>query len=61
MPKKPRGERELPLGGKATWVARWLWTTRRYGPGGVLRCDAVLVKRRLGHKDEANPKPDPNP
>jgi len=28
MPKRPRGERELPLGGTATWVARWLWTMR---------------------------------
>ena len=61
MPKAPKDERELPLGDQTTWVAKRLWRERRYGPGGVLRCDVVLVKRRPGRKEQVNPNLDLNP
>ena len=61
MPKAPKDERELPLGDQTTWVAKRLWRERRYGPGGVLRCDVVLVKRRPDRKEQVNPNLDLNP
>ena len=61
MPKAPKDERELQLGGQTTWVAKRLWRERRYGPGGVLRCDVVLVKRRPDRKEQVNPNLDLNP